>query len=112
MNRTVVAQPSSAIARQAGLTSEAALNARFLMVEEEGIGQDYPFSGEKISPVLTIYRYVNFDDALDKVMRILEYQGKGHSFGIHSRDEDHIDRLTRVAQVGRVLVNQAHCIGK
>jgi sulfoacetaldehyde dehydrogenase len=111
LSRGVVAQPASVIAHHAGLTSEEALNARFLIVEETGIGKKYPFSGEKISPVLTVYRYTDFEDALDTVTEILEYQGKGHSCGIHSTDEDHITRLARVAKVCRVLVNQAHCIG-
>jgi sulfoacetaldehyde dehydrogenase len=111
LSRSVVAQPASTIARQAGLTADAALEARFLIVEEDGIGELYPFSGEKISPVLTVYRYTTFEDALEKVTRILDYQGKGHSCGIHSSNEDHITRLARAAKVSRVLVNQAHCIG-
>jgi len=111
LSRSVVAQPASTIARQAGLTADAALEARFLIVEEDGIGELYPFSGEKISPVLTVYRYTTFEDALEKVTRILDYQGKGHSCGIHSSNDDHITRLARAAKVSRVLVNQAHCIG-
>lgn len=111
LSRAVVAQPASVIAHRAGLTGEEALHARFLIVEETGIGKNYPFSGEKISPVLAVYRYTEFEEALDTVTEILDYQGKGHSCGIHSTDEDHIIRLARVAKVCRVLVNQAHCIG-
>lgn len=111
LNRSVVAQPAAAIARQAGLTADAARHSRFLIVEEDGIGPASMFSGEKMSPVLTVYRYATFEDALDKVTRILDYQGKGHSCGIHSSHEDHIARLARTAKVSRVLVNQAHCIG-
>lgn len=111
LSRSVVAQPAATIASQAGLTTDAARQSRFLMVEEEGIGKAFLFSGEKISPVLAVYRYTRFEDALDKVTRILDYQGKGHSCGIHSNNEDHITRLARTAKVSRVLVNQAHCIG-
>jgi sulfoacetaldehyde dehydrogenase len=111
LSRAIVAQPAAVIAREAGLTNDAARQARFLIVEEEGIGPDFPFSGEKLSPVLAVYRYQTFDEAIDTVVRILEYQGKGHSCGIHSFDEEHIGRLARTAKVCRVLVNQAHCIG-
>ncbi len=111
LSRAVVAQPASSIAQQAGLRDDAALRARFLIVEEDGIGRTFPFSGEKMSPVLTVYRYSGFEQALDTVVRILDYQGKGHSCGIHSMNDDHITRLARVAKVGRVLVNQAHCVG-
>lgn len=109
LSREVPGQPASKIARLAGLDNASA--ARLLIVEEEGIGKAFPFSGEKISPVLTVYRYADFDEAVDKVERILAYQGKGHSCGIHSCDDEHISRLAAVAKVGRVLVNQAHCIG-
>jgi sulfoacetaldehyde dehydrogenase len=111
LSREVVGQPATKIAQLAGLTSPTALNARFLMVEEEGIGKSYPFSGEKLSPVLTLYRYTTFDAALEIVERILTYQGEGHSCGIHTFDDEHVARLAAMAKVGRVLVNQAHCIG-
>ena len=111
LSREVVGQPATRIAQLAGLTAPAAATARFLMVEEEGIGKAFPFSGEKISPVLTLYRYTTFDDALDTVERILAYQGEGHSCGIHTGNDEHVARLAAMAKVGRVLVNQPHCIG-
>jgi sulfoacetaldehyde dehydrogenase len=111
LSREVVGQPATRIAQLAGLTAPAAVKARFLMVEEEGIGKAFPFSGEKISPVLTLYRYTTFDEALDTVERILAYQGEGHSCGIHTVNDEHVARLATMARVGRVLVNQPHCIG-
>ena len=62
-------------------------------------------------PVLTVYKFTSFSEALDKVQRILSYQGKGHSCGIHSHDEENIFRLAETVNVCRVLVNQAHCFG-
>ena len=111
LNRAVVAQSVETIGHLAGLGNEAARRARFLMVEETGVGPDHPFSGEKLSPVLTLYRYTTFDDALETLAGILHYQGKGHSCGIHSSDERHILALAHAMPVARVLVNQAHCIG-
>jgi sulfoacetaldehyde dehydrogenase len=111
LSRDVVGQPAPKIARLAGLTAPSAIDARFLIVEEEGIGKTFPFSGEKMSPVLTVYRFGTFEEALDTVERILAYQGQGHSCGIHTFDDDHVARLAAMARVGRVLVNQAHCIG-
>ncbi len=111
LNWAVVAQSAEAIATLAGLQSEAASRARFLMVEESGVGPDHPFSGEKLSPVLTLYRYARFDDALERLTDILDHQGKGHSCGIHSTDEGHIQALAHSSDVARVLVNQAHCMG-
>lgn len=113
INREVVAKPPARIAELAGLTSREAREAAFLMVEETGYGKAYPFSGEKLSVVLALYRYGEFDEAIRTVAGILDYQGKGHSCGIHTRNDEHVRRLAEsvAIKVGRVLVNQAHCIG-
>ena len=107
----IVGQSPQTIASLAGLPQEKVRNARFFMVEEEGIGRDHPFSGEKLSVILTIYKYHNFEEALDKVERIIDYQGKGHSCGIHSSNEEHIIKLALRIKVSRILVNQAQCFG-
>lgn len=111
LNRAIVAQPARVIAELAGLKKREALESKLLIVEEEGIGKEFPFSGEKLSVVLTVYKFSHFNEALDKVNRILAYMGLGHSCGIHSRNEKHIQRLAELAKVARVLVNQAHCFG-
>jgi len=107
----VTAQPPETIARLAGFHNPEAYRADFFMVEEEGIGPEYPFSGEKLSVVLTVYKFKTFEEALEKVQRLLDYQGAGHSVGIHSKNEQHIQRLAHTAKVARVLVNQAHAFG-
>jgi sulfoacetaldehyde dehydrogenase len=84
---------------------------RFFLVEEEGIGPEHPLSGEKLSLVLSVYRARDFDHAVEITRRILEFQGKGHSCGIHTRDMDRARRLAAELPVVRVLVNQAHTFG-
>jgi sulfoacetaldehyde dehydrogenase len=106
LNPEVLAEPAAAIAALAGLKRPT---ARFLMVTETGVGKDYPFSGEKLSPVLSLYRAPDFDQAFEITRRILQYQGAGHSCGIHSRNSEHILRLGLELPVCRVIVNQAHC---
>jgi sulfoacetaldehyde dehydrogenase len=108
LNRELVAQSPRVVAETAGID---ATDAKFFLVEEEGTGKDFPFSGEKITPVVTVYRWRNFSDAVQTIQRILEYQGLGHSMGIHSTNEEHIQVLAHRTKVCRVLVNQAHCIG-
>lgn len=106
---TVTAREAARIAELAGFTGKRFDSVRFLMVEETGTGPDYPFSGEKLSPVLTVYRARDFDDACRLVKAIYAYQGAGHSVGIHSSDDEHILRLGLELPVSRVIVNQAHC---
>ena len=105
----VTAQKAGRIAELAGLHGERLRAARFLMVEETGIGPGFPFSGEKLSPVLTVYRVRDFDAACATVAAIYAYQGAGHSVGIHGTDDEHILRLGLELPVSRVIVNQAHC---
>jgi sulfoacetaldehyde dehydrogenase len=83
--------------------------AKFLMVEETGSGPDYPYSGEKLAPVLAVYRARDFDHACKRVAEIYAYQGAGHSVGIHSSNDAQVTRLGLELPVCRVIVNQAHC---
>jgi sulfoacetaldehyde dehydrogenase len=109
LGSATTAQPAARIAALAGIEREAARTARFLMVEETGTGPAYPFSGEKLAPVLAVYRARDFDEALALAAAIYDYQGKGHSVSIHTRDESQVMRLALELPVARVIVNQAHC---
>lgn len=104
------AQSAPRIAGLARLERPAALAARFLMVPETGTGPTFPFSGEKLAPVLAVYRARDFDEAFALTRGIYDYQGKGHSVSIHTRDEGQVMRLGLEMPVARVIVNQAHCI--
>lgn len=104
------AKSAEVIARVAGLDEVAERHPAFLMVEESGAGSDYPFSGEKLAPVLTVYRAANFDAAARVVRDIYAYMGAGHSVGLHSSDAAQAVHLGVSLPVARVIVNQAHCL--
>ena len=78
---------------------------KVLVVDEEGIGEGYPFSKEKLSPVLTYYIVENFEEALDKAERLLEFGGLGHSAVIHSEDREKILQFSEKMKAGRIIVN-------
>jgi acyl-CoA reductase-like NAD-dependent aldehyde dehydrogenase len=99
-----IARPARRIAELAGFSIPD--GKTFLIVKEENIGAQYPFSSEKLSPVLAIFRYSGFDDALSMVEKIYEVGGKGHSCGIYSFDDEHIHRLAMMAPVSRIMVRQ------
>ena len=80
---------------------------KFLMVENQGqIGPEHKFSKEKLTTLMALYHFDDFDDALDTVRQIYATGGKGHSCGIYSHNDDHIDALARVAPVSRMMVRQ------
>jgi sulfoacetaldehyde dehydrogenase len=110
LNRAVIAQGPQALIDVFGL-GPAARGCKFVMVEETGTGKAYPLSGEKLSLVLTLYRARDFADARRIVRDILQYQGKGHSCGIHTSNLEHARELAATTDVVRVLVNQAHTFG-
>ncbi|TAG49410.1 MAG: aldehyde dehydrogenase family protein [Betaproteobacteria bacterium] len=111
LSAAFTAKSATVIAALAGLN--VAETTRVLMVEETGVGAEFPFSGEKLSPVLTIYRVANFEQAVAKVAQIYAHQGAGHSVGLHAAN-DQVETLARslgeTLPVARVIVNQAHAI--
>lgn len=110
LSPAVIGQSATEIARRAGWPELAAKAPRILMVEETGIGHDHPYSGEKLSPVLTLYRAADFEAAAALVARIYAYEGAGHSVGLHSALPQRALQLGLTLPVARVIVDQAHCI--
>jgi len=108
LSAAVTAQPVQKICAIAGLARPELVQAKCLMVEETGTGRSHPYSGEKLSPVLAVYRARDFEHALDTLRAIYDYQGNGHSCGIYTEDESHIRRLAQELTVARVIVKQAH----
>jgi sulfoacetaldehyde dehydrogenase len=110
LNRHLIARDMPILAKGLGLPAEAA-QSRFVLVEETGIGPQYPLSGEKLALVLTVYRAADFQDAKDTVRKILDYQGRGHSMGLHTTNMARARELAEELPVVRVLVNFAHTFG-
>lgn len=104
----IIAKSARTIAEVAGL--EVPDETTFFMVEESGVGADYPFSGEKLSVVIALFKYRKFSEAVDKVNEITRYQGRGHSCGIHSFNEEHIMELAMNTKVSRMNVRQGQAL--
>ena len=99
-----IARSAEVVAAKAGIGLPS--GKTFLIVEEDRIGKQHLFSTEKLGVVLAIFKVNDFDHALDLVRQIFETGGKGHSCGIYSFDDEHIDRLAHVAPVSRIMVRQ------
>ena len=115
LTSTLTAQYPSVITERAKLQNPKAKEAKFLMVEEDGFGPSAPFSGEKLSPVLTVWKAADFKAAQDLVANVYNYQGNGHSVGLHTAlsgevMEKRAATLAENLKVARVIVNQAHTI--
>ena len=104
LNTGIVAQPADKIAAMAGI--DLPEGKRFFIVPETGFGPDHPFSGEKMSVVMALYRARDIDQAIELTNGIQGYQGRGHSCGIYSNNDDNIMKLAMNTHTSRVMVNQ------
>lgn len=104
LNTAIVAQPAQKIASMAGL--DVPETTEFYIVIEEGWGKDFPFSGEKLSVVMALYRATDIDHAIELTNNIQSYQGQGHSCGIYSSSDENIMKLADATRTSRVMVNQ------
>jgi sulfoacetaldehyde dehydrogenase len=110
LSNAVIGQSATVIAQRAGFAGIAALLPRVLLVEEDSVGEEHPFSGEKLSPVLSVYAAADFEQAMQRVEQIYAFQGAGHSVGLHSALHQRALDLGLRLPVSRVIVDQAHCI--
>ncbi|MDR0357428.1 MAG: aldehyde dehydrogenase family protein [Clostridiales Family XIII bacterium] len=105
LNRSIVAQSATEIARLANV--DVPEGTRVIMVEENGgYGNDFPFTGEKLSPVAGVRKAKDFEDALQKMLKILDYQGKGHSVSIHTKKDERVTKMGEIIPVCKIVVNQ------
>ncbi len=110
LNPHLIAKSASEVATVVGFQRTEMRQAKMLMVEETGTGSEHPFSGEKLSPVLTLYRAENFKTACQRIIELYEFQGKGHSVGLYSKDEARPVEMGLKLPACRVIVNQPHCL--
>ena len=78
---------------------------KVLVVYEDGVGEEYPFSKEKLSPVLTYYIAKTTEQGINLAERLIEYGGLGHSAVIHSENEETILKFSEKMKAGRIIVN-------
>lgn len=104
LNTAIVAQPAEKIASMAGINLPT--GKTFFIVPETGAGAEFPFSGEKLSVVMALYRVKDIDEAIALTNKIQAYQGQGHSCGIYSNNDANILKLAMATKTSRVMVNQ------
>ncbi|UCD38934.1 MAG: aldehyde dehydrogenase family protein [Fidelibacterota bacterium] len=103
LNPRVVGRSPQRIAAMAGF--EIPEDAPVMIVEQEGVGDDYPLSREKLSPVLAYYTVGSTEEGIALAASIVDYGGKGHTAVIHSTDEDAVSQFSRRTGAFRILVN-------
>ena len=103
LNSAIVGQSPYTIAKSADI--EVPKETKVLVLKENGVGIEYPFSKEKLSPVLAYYVVENADEGIDLAEKLIEFGGLGHSAVIHSEDRDTIQKFSERVKTGRIIVN-------
>ncbi len=104
LNSFVVGKSPYDIAKMAGINT-VPKETKVLVLHENGVGIEYPFSKEKLSPVLAYYIVDNADEGIKLAENLIEFGGMGHSAVIHSEDNATIEKFSEVVKVGRIIVN-------
>src|SRR5574344_1515964 len=103
LNADIVGKYPYIIAKGAGI--EVPKETKVLVLKENGVGIEYPFSKEKLSPVLAYYIVNSSEEGINLAEKLIEFGGLGHSAVIHSEDKSTIKTFSETVKVGRIIVN-------
>lgn len=103
VNAVIVGQSAAKIAEMAGIQVPAA--TKVLVAELGGVGDKFPLSAEKLSPVLACYKVKTAEQGIERAAQVIAFGGMGHSSVIHSHDQAVIAAFSARLQTGRIIVN-------
>ncbi len=103
LNGKIAGQYPYTIAKWAGF--HVPEDTKILVVREDGVGEEHPFSSEKLSPVLAYYKVKNADEGIALADRLIKHGGMGHSAVIHSESQETIEKFAETVKTGRIIVN-------
>ncbi|MGM0125835.1 acetaldehyde dehydrogenase (acetylating) [Enterococcus sp. AZ194] len=109
MNPQIVGRSVQHIASLTGLSIPA--DRRVIIAEETNVGPKYPFSREKLAPILAFYTVENWQEACDLSIEILQGEGAGHTMCIHTENKEVIREFGLRKPVSRLLVNTPGTLG-
>ncbi|NCS01424.1 MAG: bifunctional acetaldehyde-CoA/alcohol dehydrogenase [Microcystis aeruginosa G13-11] len=105
INPDIVGQSVEKLAAIAGISVPE--DTRLLIGEVENIGLEEPFSYEKLSPILAMYRAKDFEDGVKKAEKLVLFAGRGHTAVLYTSpsNREHIKRFEDNVETARVLIN-------
>ena len=103
MSPEIVGKPAQVLAEKAGFS--VPLSTKILVAREQDAGPRYPYSHEKLCPVLAWFTVENEDAAKALAIKVLSHEGVGHTFSIHAQNNAVVRKFCREIPVSRFLVN-------
>ena len=108
LNKDVVGRSAREIAAKAGI--DIPDGVRVILVQADGSGTEDILAKEKLCPVVAIFPYETFEEAVARAKANLLVEGAGHSAALHSNSEEHIRQMGLALPVSRLVVNQASAL--
>ena len=107
----IVGQPAHKIAELSGFSIPD--DAKVLLAERPKVDWEDPFSREKLSPILTMYRAKDFEDAAEQAYELISRGGAGHTADLYTdaRSQERIDKYAEKMPTCRVLINSPSAQG-
>ncbi|MFD3260372.1 acetaldehyde dehydrogenase (acetylating) [Paenibacillus lentus] len=109
MNPQIVGRSVEHIAKLAKLQVPAGI--RVLIAEETRVGENVPYSREKLGPILAFYTEEDWESACERCIEILKLEGAGHTMMIHSENDEIVREFALKKPVSRLLVNTPGALG-
>ena len=101
----IVGQPAYKIAELSGFKIPETY--KILLVERPKVDWDDPFSREKLSPILTMYKAKDYKQAAEMAYELISKGGAGHTASLHTdaRTTERIDEFAELMPACRVMIN-------
>ena len=103
LNAGIVGKSAEYIANLAGISVPS--GTRCLLADCFGVGRDYPWSIEKLSPTLAFFVADGIDSGANRCEEILQFGGMGHTAGMHTQNREAAIRFGQQMPASRVIIN-------
>jgi acetaldehyde dehydrogenase (acetylating) len=103
LNAGIVGKSAEFIANLAGISIPA--GTRCLLADCGGVGRDFPWSIEKLSPTLAFFVVDGIEAGANRCEEILQFGGMGHTAGMHTQNRDAAIAYGAQMPAARVVIN-------
>ncbi len=109
MNPEIVGRDVQTIAKLSGLSIPK--DRKVLVAKEDGVGRGHPYSNEKLAPILAFFTGKDYKEICETCCIILHYEGAGHTFSIHTKDDKIVEYFAKRIPASRICVNTPSALG-
>jgi hypothetical protein len=103
LNANIVGKSAEYIANLAGISVPS--GTRCLLADCGGVGRDFPWSIEKLSPTLAFFVVDGLEQGAQKCLEILQFGGMGHTAGMHTRSREAAIAYGGQMPASRIIIN-------